>query len=160
MTHQVTRIASGDVTAYALVNTSSYLLSNWTIQTDQNNVEWRASMPEYGMRAPFVGGLELGSGVLYGNYSGVIEFFLLTQNMQQYIHTSILNDKPIEIVTVYAYDDFSRELAAFTGELISPHAANAELTYRPAGHTIYANNQYLFRGGTKKLISVLGSDKR
>lgn len=158
MTYVVERIASGDVTAYALLNTSSYLLSNWTIQTDQNNIEWSATLPEYGMRAPFVGGLELGSGMLYGNYSGVIEFFLLTELMQQYITTSIMNDKPIEIVTLYAYDDFSRELAVFTGELIAPYAANAEATYRPAGHRIFANNQYLFKGGTKKQISVIGSE--
>lgn len=158
MTYAVERIATGDVTAYALLNTSSYLLSNWAIQTDQTYIEWSATMPEYGMRAPFVGGLERGSGILYGNYSGIIEFFLLTELMQQYITANILNSKPVEIVTIYAYDDFSRELAIFTGELVAPYAANAESTYRPAGHRIYANNQYLMRGATKKFVTVIGSE--
>lgn len=155
MSYEVTRIATGDVTAYALLNTDAYLLSNWTIQTDQTYIDWTATMPERGMTAPFVGGLERGSGVLYGNYSGIIEFFLLTELMQQYITENILNGKPIEIVTVYAYDDFARELAVFTGELVAPYAANAESTYTPSGHRVFSNNQFLFRGGTKKTISNL-----
>lgn len=158
MTHEVLRMATGDVTAYELLNTDAYLLSNWTRQTDQSYIDWTATMPERGMTAPFVGGLERGSGILYGNYSGIIEFFLLTELMQQYITTNILNDKPIEIVTVYAYDDFSRELAVFTGEMVAPYAANAETTYTPSGHRVFANNQYGFRSGTKKQITVIGSE--
>lgn len=155
MTYQVIRMASGEVTAYALLNTDSYVIADWTRQADQTYVDWVAVMPEYGMRAPFVGGIELGSGIQYGNYSGVIEFVFLTENMQQYININILNSKPVEIVTVYAYDDYTRALAVFVGELVSPHMANAEGSYSPFGHKQFTNNQYLLKSATKKSISYL-----
>ena len=155
MTYQVLRMASGEVTAYALLNTDSYVIADWTRQADQTYVDWVAVMPEKGMTAPFVGGIELGSGIQYGNYSGVIEFVYLTENMQQYLVTNILNSKPVEVVTVYAYDDFTRALAVFVGELVSPHMANAESSYSPFGHKQFTNNQYVFRGGTKKSVSYL-----
>jgi hypothetical protein len=149
MTYQVERLSTGTITAYALLNTSSYLLSNWTIQTDQTYIDWQASLPEYGMRTQFQGGLELGSGRRVSPYSGVLDFFLLTEDMQSYIYTDILNSKPVELVTFSAYDDETREVSVFTGEMVAPYFANAEATYKPNGHRVFSNSQYLVRGCTK-----------
>jgi hypothetical protein len=153
MTYQVDRIASGAITAYALLNTDAYLLSNWTRQADQSYIDWQAALPEYGMRSQFQGGIELGSGRRVSPYSGVLEFFLLTEDMQQYLYSSILNNKPVELVTFSAYDDETRAVSVFTGEMVAPYFANAEATYKPNGHTIFSNSQYLVRGCTKITVS-------
>jgi hypothetical protein len=155
MTYQVERLASGAITAYALLNTDSYVIADWTRQTDQLTVDWQASLPEYGMRTQFQGGLELGSGRRVSPYTGVLEFFLLTEDMQSYIYSSILNSKPVELVTFSAYDDETREVCVFTGEMVAPYFANAEATYKPSGHRVFSNNQYLVRGCTKIAIDYL-----
>lgn len=155
MTYQIQRLATGAITAYALLNTDSYLLFNWTIQTDQSTIEWTATMPEYGLRSQWAGGIELGSGRRVSPYSGIVEFFLLTELMQQYIRTNILNSKPVELVTLSAYDDETREVSVYTGELVAPFFSNAEATYTPSGHRIFANVQYGFRGGTKIEVTHL-----
>lgn len=154
MTYQVERLASGAITAYALLNTASYVIADWTIQADQSAaIQWQAALPEFGMRSQFQGGLELGSGRRVSPYSGVLEFFLLTANMQQYIYTDILNSKPVELVTFSAYDDETRAVAVYTGEMVAPYFANAEATYTPNGHRVFSNNQYLLRGCTKLTVS-------
>jgi hypothetical protein len=147
-------MATGTVTAYDLLNTSSNLLSNWTRQSDQT-VDWIATLPEFGMRRPLAGGLDIGSGKFTGLYSAIIEFPFLTENMQQYIHTTLMEDSPIAIVTVYAYDDYARAASVFTGELVAPYAANSEQSYSPFGSSLFTNNQYLFRAGTKITVSNL-----
>ena len=155
MTYQVERLSTGAITAYALLNTASYVIADWTRQTDQLTVDWQASLPEFGMRTQFQGGIELGSGRRVSPYSGVLEFFLLTENMQQYIYTNILNSKPVELVTFSAYDDETRAVSVYTGEMVAPYFANAEATYKPNGHRIYSNSQYLLRGCTKIAIDYL-----
>lgn len=156
MSYEVLRLAPGQVTAYTLLNTDSYVIADWTRTSDMSSSDyWSATMPEYGMRAAFTGGVEIGSGQVTSPYSGTIEFFMLTEAMQQYIETNIMINKPIAPVTAYCYDDRTRALAAFYGELVSPFFVNAETTYSPFGHTIFTNNQYLFRGATKVTVSYL-----
>lgn len=155
MTYQVERLASGAITAYALLNTASYVIADWTRQADQLTIDWLATLPEFGMRTQWQGGIELGSGRRISPYSGVLEFFLLTENMQQRIYTDILNSKPVELVTFSAYDDETRAVSVYTGEMVAPYFANAETTYTPNGHRISSNNQYALRGCTKIAVDYL-----
>lgn len=155
MTYDVLRMASGDVTAFDLLNTASYVIADWAIQADQSDVSWGATMPDFGMRVTFGPGLEVGSGKAISGYSGIIDFFALTENMQQYVHSTILNNKFSAKVTVYAYSDYDRALAVFTGELLAPYVVNSESTYRPFGHKVFTNNQFVFRDGIKKSASYL-----
>lgn len=155
MTYEVSRLANGAITAYALLNTASYVIADWTRQTDQANVDWLALLPEFGMRTQWQGGIELGSGRRVSPYAGVLDFFLLTEDMGQYIHSSILNSKPCELVTFTAYDDETREVCVYTGEMVAPYFANAEATYKPNGHRVFSNNQFMVRGCTKIAIDYL-----
>ena len=150
------RIGAGTITAYDLANTASYLVTNFTRQTDMTaSDQWQASQPDKGLRSEYVSSIELGSGNLYGGYSGVIEFFHLTELMQQYIHTNILSDKPVAKVTAYLYNDFTRAWGAYVGELVSPHVANAEAEYTVFGRERYWNNQYVFRNAVLATVSNL-----
>jgi hypothetical protein len=158
MSYEITRIAFSDITAYALLNTSSYLLTNWTRQSDMSAaIQWKASMPEFGMRRNWQGGMELGSGAFNSPYSGVIDFFILTPLMQDYLNTQ-MSDKGAAVVTLLAYDDYTRTTEVFGGELVSPHVLNADGAYSPFGATTFSNNQYGFFGGTRKLQAVIGGE--
>lgn len=150
------RLAAGTVTAFDLLNTASYLVTNWARQADMDAADsWQALQPEQGLRSEYVASIELGSGNLYGGYSGVLEFFMLTEAMQQYIHTNILSGKPVAKVTAYLYNDFTRAWGIYVGELLSPHVANAESEYGVFGQARFWNNQYLFRNGVSATISYL-----
>lgn len=148
------RLASGIVTAHTLLNTSSYLVTNFPRQTDMTaSVSWTATQPENGVQQQVRTGAEIGSGGYYGKVSGVIEFFILTEDMRQYLHNTIMGGKPIASVTAYLHhpvDGFQ----VYQGELLSPYAANAETSYTRVNDDYYSNNQYLFRRGTKVELSV------
>ena len=77
------RIASGNVSAFDLLNTASYLVTNWPRQTDQSTgIDWSATQPEFGVTSEFAAGLEVGSGNFYGKVSGIIDFFLLDRDWE------------------------------------------------------------------------------
>lgn len=159
MSYIVERLAPGEVTAYDLLNTASYVIANWTRTADMTPADdWLALMPEFGMRAEWAGGIERGSSAAVSPFSGIVRFFALTEGMQQYVHSTILNSKPLALVTLLAYDDYTRQREVFTGELVSPHFANSEAAYAPVGHAYLYDNDYLFRAGIKKFISVLGAE--
>lgn len=144
------RIANGTVSPSTLLATASYLVSNWTRQTDMTAGDyWSCSQPEEGeLKQEYRGGLEVGSGKFYGNVSGIFEFFILTEDMRQYIHSTIMNNQPVAPVTVYAHhaiDGFQ----VYQGELLTPYAANAESSYSRFDDAYYTNNQYLFRRGSR-----------
>lgn len=150
------RIAAGTVTENDLMNTSSYLVENWTRQTDMSTSDyWSCSQPEGGeFKQEFRAGLEVGSGKFYGLVSGILEFFVMTEDMRQYVHETIMSSKPIAAVTVYAHhaiDGFQ----VYQGELVTPFAANSEASYSRFDDAYYTNNQYLFRRGTRISNSYL-----
>ena len=149
------RLVSGVVSAYTLLNTPSSLVENFPRQTDMTPaVSWSASQPEFGVQQQIRTGAEIGSGGYYGKLSGVLEFFILTEDMRQYLHNTIMGGKPIASVTAYLHhpvDGFQ----VYQGELLTPYAANAETTHTRVNDDYYTNNQYLFRRGTKVTISYL-----
>jgi len=149
------RLASGDVTAYDLLNTSSYLVINFTRQSDMSASDyWSATQPDKMVQAEFVGGIELGSGGYYGGYSGDVQFFILTPNMRSYLHTTIMASKPVAKVTMTLYNPIDG-LSVYTGELVNPYALNAVTEYTPSGYDYTFSNIYRFRNGTRKTVSYL-----
>ena len=154
--NKLIRIAPGIVTAFDLLADATSVVIDWTRQTDMNGRDqWQVSQPQFGVRAEVVPSLEKGSGRFYGGYSGVLDFFTLTEDMQNYIRDTIMGDSPIALVTAYLYDDYNRQYAVFQGEMLSPHLANAEGEYSPFGFERFVNNQYLFRRGTLVTVSYL-----
>ena len=150
------RIAPGTVTALDLLADAASVVIDWTRQTDMSARDhWQVSQPQFGVKAEMVPSLEKGTGALYGGYSGVLDFFTLTEDMQNYIRDTIMGTSPIGLVTAYLYDDYNRQFNVFQGELISPHLANAETEYTPFGFDRFTNNQYLFRRGTLVTVSYL-----
>lgn len=143
------RLAAGTIAAATLTSTSSYLVTNFPRQTDMPvSVYWSTSQPEIGVQQQVRNSLEVGSGGYYGKVSGIIEFFILTEDMRQYLYTTIMGSSPIAAVTAYLHhpvDGFQ----VYQGELLTPYAANAETSYTRFNDDFYTNNQYLFRRGTK-----------
>lgn len=156
------RIAQGHVSAYTLLTTDSYLVSNWARTSDmKSHISWRCSQPEGGeLRTEFVQGLGVGTGGFYGGYSGILEFMLLTPQMRNYIEETLLYDAGISAVTVYAHAPHfgdNEGFAVFQGELVSPYAINAEGSYSRFSDRHYTNNQYLFRRGNLVQLEVLAT---
>lgn len=158
---QLIRIASGAVSAYDLLNDENSLVINWTRYDDMPTaVYWSASQPEFGVQAEFVAGLGKGTGGFYGGYSCVLQFFLMTAQMRDYVENTLLNGNGIGRVTAYLHNPRFTDndgFAVYQGELVSPFAANAESTYTRYGEKLYSNNQYLFRRGTLVSLEILGT---
>lgn len=149
------RLAAGQVTAYDLLNTSSYLVTNFPRQTDMPaSVRWTASQPNKMLQQETRASLGRSGGNYYGSYSGELSFFIFTEDMRQYIHETIMSSKPYATVTVY----MATVLAGFqvlVGELVNPFAINADSDYKTMGYQITYNNTYLFRRGTILTVSNL-----
>ena len=151
------RLANGTLTANDLLTTSSYLVSNWTRQTDMMvsaAIQWRASQPENGVTQEMASSLEKGSGKFIGLVSGTIEFFYMTEDMRQYVHNTIMGGSPVSLVTAYLHHPLDG-FQVYQGELLTPFAANAETPHTRFSDEIYTNNQYLFRRGTQVTTSEL-----
>lgn len=149
------RLASGTLTANDLLTTSSYLVNNWTRQTDMTaGVQWRCSQPENGVMQEMASSLESGSGKFIGLVSGVLEFFYMTEDMRQYVHTTIMGSSPVALVTAYLHHPIDG-FQVYQGELVTSFAANAETSHTRFSDAIYTNNQYLFRRGTQVTTSEL-----
>lgn len=147
------RLWNGDITAYDLLNTDSYKVTNYTRQTDMTpSIQWLAVQPNPPLVQPFVQGLEVGTGKLYGKFASAIEFPMLTEDMRQYIDTNILGSNPIAKVTAYLEHPLNG-FGVYTGELASPFVAGG--TFNRFDKNIYTNVVYPFRRATLKTISYL-----
>lgn len=151
------RIAPGDITAYALLDNDNYLVTSWPLQTGQTTF-WRASQPDKGeMRRQMRPSLSRGSGKWVGLWAGVIEFWTLDGSMREYINETIMVNKPIATVTAYLHATEFEHLQIFTGELVTPHAANSENEYQRFDDVLYHGNRYILRRATRKQITVLAA---
>lgn len=149
------RLWNGTISENDLLNTSSYLVSNWTRQTDMSaGVQWRCSQPENGVMQEMASSLEKGSGKFIGQVSGVIDFFYMTEDMRQFVHDTIMGSSPVSLVTAYLHHPLDG-FQVYQGELLTPFAANAETSHTRFSDAIYTNNQYLFRRGTRISDSYL-----
>jgi hypothetical protein len=153
------RIAAGTVDAYDLLSTDSYLVSEWTRTSDMPpSVQWSATQPDKGVLGEFIAGLGKGTGGFYGGVSGVIEFFLLTPLMREYLETTLLGGNGIATVTAYLHNPRLGDnsgFAVYQGELLSPYIANSEAEHTRFNNVMYSNNQYLFKRGELVTISNL-----
>ena len=149
------RLAAGDITAYNLLNTSSYLVTNFPRQTDMDAVDqWLAVQPNPPLLQTFVQSLEVGSGGYYGKFATQIEFTFMTEDMRQYIYSTIMSSKPVAKVTAYL-EHPTNGFGVYTGELVTPFAANSEGGFNRFDETMYTSNVYIFRRATLKTISYL-----
>lgn len=149
------RIAAGQVAAYDLLNTSSYLVSNFPRQSDMTSAQyWSASQPNKMLSRETRSSLGVGGGNYYGGYNGEIAFFMLTEDMRSYIHETIMSSKPYARVTLAAYTDM-QGFQVLTGELINPFATNAESSYETFGYELTHTNVYLFRRGSVLTVANL-----
>ena len=153
------RIGAGTITAYDLLSDDSYLVSEWDRLSDMpSSVSWSASQPELGITAEWIGGLGKGTGGFYGGHSGIVEFFILTPLMRDYLENTLLGGNGIATVTVYLHNPRLADndgFAVYQGELLTPYAANAESSHTRFNDFAYTNNQYLFRRGTLATVSNL-----
>lgn len=161
MSDSLIRIAPGEVSAYTLLTTDSYLVRNWTRTTDMLNTawEWRASQPDKGLQQEIVPSLGRGGGGYYGSYSGLISFFVATPQMRQYIFETIMQSSPIAMVTAYLHTpndayDFD-EMQVVYGELVSPIASNAESDYTRFSNKMYHTLQFQIRRAELVRLTVL-----
>jgi hypothetical protein len=125
-----------------------------------SSVSWSASQPELGVQSEFVAGLGKGTGGFYGGFSGVVEFFILTPMMRNYLESTLLGGNGIATVTAYLHNPRYADndgFAVYQGELTSPYAANAESSYTRFNDFAYTNNQYLFRRGSITSLEILGT---
>lgn len=151
------RIGAGDITAYDLLNTSSYLVSNWARQSDMiASDQWLCTQPDQPLLQPYVGSLEVGAGGYVGKFATQIMFPVLTQEQRQYIDTNILGGKPIAKVTAYLEHPING-FGVYTGELVSPYAANSEGSFSRFDKKRYFASVFEFRRATLKTIRVIGT---
>lgn len=153
------RIAPGTITAYALLTTDSYLVSNWTRVSDMGIAdEWSATQTDNPMLQEHVPSLEVGAGGFYGKHSGIITFSLLTPLMRDYLENTLLGGNGIAAVTAYLHSPRigdNNGFAVFQGEMISPYAVNAESSFRRFSDHYYTANDYIFRRGRLVTVSYL-----
>jgi hypothetical protein len=153
------RLASGTVTAYTLLTTSSYLVTNWTRVSDMPaSIDWLASQPEYGAARRFVPSLAVGSGKRVGKFNTVLSFFQLTTGMRNYIEHTLLSSNGIGAITCYIHlPEDENVFAVCTGELVSPYHADSDLTYTRVNDELDVNVQYGLRRLTISTIEVLST---
>lgn len=101
-TSDLLRLAAGHITPTAILSDSSYLIDNFTIQSDANTPFWKGFI-DGGMRDGSIIQSLGGSGGLYGKLSGTISFALLTPDMLQYLFTTVFNSKYVAPVTLNAF---------------------------------------------------------
>lgn len=155
------RIAAGAIDAYDLLSTDSYLVSEWARLDDMpSSVSWSASQPELGLLTEHVQGLGKGTGGFYGDASGIIEFFVLTPYMRDYLENTLLGGNGIAPVTAYLHNPRFADndgFAVYQGVLLSPYLANADTAHTRFNDKIYTNNQYLFTRGTLTPLEVIAT---
>lgn len=157
------RIAPGQVSAYDLLNTDSYLVSNWPRTSDMSpSIQWSAAQPDKPLEREEVASLGIGGGGFYGKYSGTFNIFRATPLMRQYLFETIMQSKPIAPVTVYmqtsqaAFED--TEFQVLYGEIqrVDYVRFNDEhfhtIQYEFRRGTVVENNILLLGNGTDSLL--------
>lgn len=162
MSDRFIRLAAGQLTAYQLLSNDNYLVSNWARTDDMPaSIQWQVSQPEKGLQREFVQGLGRGTGGYYGNYSGILSFFLTTPQMRQYIYETFMSAAPIAMVTAYVHVPNNAfnfdEMAVVYGELISPIASNSELEYTRFNNHLYHTLQFQLRRASVLSLETLAT---
>lgn len=148
------RLGAGNIPAYTLLNDDSYLISNWTRQTDMTPaVYWLATQPDQPVLQEFRNSLEVGAGRYYGRFATALTFWILTEDMRQYIDTNIMNGNPTAQVTAYVEHPING-FGVYVGELVSPYTANTA-TFTRFDQNIYTGNTFVFRRASLKTITYL-----
>lgn len=150
------RLGAGIMGANALLATDSYLITDWTRTADMSaSDEWFATEPEKGMRSEHVASLELGVGGFYGNYSGMIEFVMLTPLMRDYIEGTVLGGIGIGVVTAYLHNPRDPyEMDVFRCEMVSPLVLGND-EYERWDNNRYWNVRYALRRATVQPLFLL-----
>lgn len=149
------RIAAGQVGAYALLNTDSYLVSNWTRPNDMLNTPyvWSASQPDKPLDREVVAGLGIGTGGFYGGYFGAFNIFLATPLMRKYLFETIMQSKPIAPVTVYMQASNS---AFESAEYLVLYGEMQRRDYVRFNDDLFHTIEFDFRRGVEVEATVLG----
>lgn len=141
------RLAAGQVSVFTLLNTDSYLVTNFPRQSDMpSSVSWSASQPNKMLMQEERASLGIGGANFYGGYFGELALFIQTPLMRSYIFETIMGGKPRARVTVYMATTLSG-FQALTGELVAPFALNAESDFETAGYEITHSNVFTFTRG-------------
>lgn len=149
------RLAAGQVTAFDLLNTDSYLVSNFPRQSDMTASHyWSASQPNKMLMREQRPSLGIGGSRYVGGYFGELSFFHLTEDMRQYLDTGIFGGNPSARVTVYMATTLN-SFQVLTGELTNPFSLNAESDFETSGYENTHTNVCLFSRGTILDISNL-----
>lgn len=149
------RLAAGQVTAYELLSNDDYLVNNFPRQADMTaSVLWRASQPDKMLMQELRPSLGRGGGNFYGNYSGELAFYRLSEDMRQYLYTTIMSSKPFATVTVYMATTLSG-FQVMVGELVAPFASNADTDFSTMGYEHTHSNVFTFRRGRILTVSNL-----
>lgn len=150
------RLAAGNITAYDLLNTESYLIRNWTRQSDMSPaIQWLAVQPNKPMARVARPSLEIGVGRYYSKFASDIQFPVMTKGMIQYVATNIFGGNDNSSVQVTAYvEEPKLGFAVFTGELIDAFANDS---YTRFDENKYYGVTYPFVRATLKTIQVLGT---
>jgi hypothetical protein len=101
------RLGVGTLSQVTILNSDSYLVSNFAVQADMNTLSIGWSGIEW--KAITEGTIDDGTveialdraGKYYGGAKGAIKFFLLTPNMLDYLWVNIFEEKPRNNVTLY-----------------------------------------------------------
>jgi hypothetical protein len=102
-TSSTIRIAAGFVSPATILGSSSYLVSEFPIQSDNTNYPYWEAIVDGGIRDGSIVRSLSGSGGLYGKYSGTLTLSRFTPDMQAYWFTTIMQNKYVAPVTIYFY---------------------------------------------------------
>lgn len=151
------RLASGFITAFALLDDSATLVNNFPIQTDQQTAyKWLARQPDKALQAVFNDGFEDASGKTVTKLMSIIEFDVLTIDMRQYIRDTIMGGKQSARVTMFLAHA-ENGFGAYQGVLKSPFSSNSDLNYERFDNDQYNNVQYRFFKGVEVTQKAWGA---
>jgi hypothetical protein len=156
------RLAAGTVTAFDLLTTDSYLVTQYTRTSDMTPaMHWLATQPEGAeLKRQWRGGFEVGSGNWYGGFNGALVFSILTIGMRDTIENTLLGGKGVAKVTAYLHAPQaaqSQEMIVVLGELVSPFRQESD-TYTYFDGKLYHTVRYDFRRGSEVTLQVLATE--
>ena len=148
------RLGAGNIPAYTFLNDDSYLISNWARVADMPAaIYWLATQPDLPLLQEYRPSLEVGAGRFVGRFASALTFWILTEDMRQYIHNTIMGGNPTAQVTAYLEHPING-FGVYVGELVSPYTANTG-TFTRFDQNIYSANTFPFQRATLKTISYL-----
>lgn len=96
------RLAAGTLSQSTLEGSSGYLVNNFATQSDMwTAIQWEA-VPVGEVLQTVIPALD-GTGNFYGNATGALEFFILTEDMLNYLWANIMEYKPRNAVSLRTY---------------------------------------------------------